>query len=458
MYIPDDNIIALSTPGGVGALAVIRFSGVKVINIADKLFSKNILNSEGYSLHYGFISHQQETLDEVMLSVFRAPKSFTGENMVEISSHGSPIVVNLIIEAFLSQPKVRLAEPGEFSLRAYQNKKIDLIKAESIADLIASESKAAHNIAINQLRNGFSKKMETLRQELVDFAALLELELDFGEEDVEFAKRDKLIALCKAIKIETETLASSFKYGNVIKNGIQTAIVGKPNAGKSTLLNCLLNDERAIVSNIAGTTRDTIEEKWTVDGVLFNLIDTAGLRENSTDEIEIIGIERTKKAIEKASLILLVIDGTDIDIEETNKTLKQLKTDSLLKVIPVINKADEISAVQKQQILARIEEPLFVAAKNADIDDLNKALQALAKTLNLESKNPMISNLRHLHALQNASAALDTVIKGIDNNQYIDQIASDLKEALFHLGAITGGSISADEVLSSVFSRFCIGK
>jgi len=458
MYISDDHIIALSTPGGVGALAVTRFSGADAIVIANKFFSKNILQAAGYSLHYGFISHQGETLDEVMLSVFRAPKSFTGENMVEISSHGSPIVVNLIIEAFLSHPKVRLAEPGEFSLRAYHNRKIDLIKAESIADLIASESKAAHSIAINQLRNGFSNNLENLRQELVDFAALLELELDFGEEDVEFAKRDKLIALCHSIKKETETLAGSFKYGNVIKNGIQTAIVGKPNAGKSTLLNRLLNDERAIVSNIAGTTRDTIEEKWVIDGVLFNLIDTAGLRENSTDEIEIIGIERTKMAIKKASLILLVVDGTDIDLDEVNTTLSQLRIDTILQVIPVINKADQLSAEQKQQINTAIDQPIFISASTAAIADLNKALQALAKTLNMESKNPMISNLRHLHALQNASAAIDTVIAGIESGQYIDQVASDLKEVLFHLGSITGGSISADEVLSSVFSRFCIGK
>ena len=312
MYQLNDNIIALSTPSGVAALGIVRLSGQDVVTKTSALFSKDIEDALGYSLHYGYLEDGDgQTIDEVMVSVFRAPKSFTGEDLVEITCHGSPVVIKLILDVFTNMSNVRLAEPGEFSLRAFMNKKLDLVKAESIADLIHSETEAAHKLAVNQLRNGFSTRLVTLRKDLIDFAALFELELDFGEEDVEFAQRDKLLELCQELQKEIIRLVNSFKQGNAIKSGIQTVIAGKPNAGKSTLLNALLDDNRAIVSNIAGTTRDTLEEKLNIKGVQFNLIDTAGLRDSTEDEIEQIGISRAKAAIKKANLILYLVDSSD---------------------------------------------------------------------------------------------------------------------------------------------------
>ena len=455
MYLLNDNIVALSTPAGQSALAVIRVSGEAVILEIDKLFSKDIVNAKGYSMHYGFISTvKNEALDEVIISVFRNPNSFTGENMVEISCHGSPVGVNLIVQELISLPNFRLAEPGEFSLRAFQNKKMDLVKAESIADLIHSESESAHKVAIHQLKEGFSSKLKSLRQELVDFAALLELELDFGEEDVEFAKRGALRELCSKIADELSKLIQSFKFGNAIKNGINTAIVGKPNAGKSTLLNALLNEERAIVSDIAGTTRDTIIEKLVIDGVQFNIIDTAGLRDNTEDKIEAIGIERTKNEIKKAELVIYCLDATE-NINSLQEEMKKVKMEN---THFFFTKEDLLTTQQRKGLLNAIDKVNFIAANNQNVDSLLKLLQQKASELSSLNAGSLVTNQRHLVALKGAEDGILQAIAGIDNQMYIEQVASDLKQALYYLGTITGGDIDANEVLGSVFSRFCIGK
>lgn len=453
MYRLNDNIFALSTPIGQAALAVVRISGSDAVFQINSLFSKNISNAKGYSMHYGFISTpQKELIDEVILSVFRAPHSFTGEDMVEVSCHGSPVIVKLLLETFGKIDSFRSAEPGEFSLRAYQNNKMDLIKAESIADLIHAESEAAHKVAINQLKDGISKTLVELRQELVDFAALLELELDFSEEDVEFAKRDALRQLCDKLLTEIEKLVGTFKYGNAIKEGINTAIVGRPNAGKSTLLNCLLEEDRAIVSHIAGTTRDTIKEKFTVNGIQFNLIDTAGIREQTEDQIEAIGIERARKEMLNAELVIYCIDSkTDpLEIENNFETSEN--------TFAFFTKSDQISEEQRRGLENKFDAIPFLSAKNNEIEPLTNLLKVKAEELSSMTSASLVTNQRHLEALQHSQSSLEQAITGIDNQMYIEQIAADLREALHFLGSITGGSIDANEVLGSVFSRFCIGK
>lgn len=457
MYQLNDNIIALSTPSGVAALGIVRISGKDAVSITNKLFSKNILNAKGYTLHYGYLEDQKgQTIDEVMVAIFRSPKSFTGEDLVEINCHGSPIAIQLILEEFTQIPEMRLAEPGEFSLRAFMNNKLDLVKAESIADLIHSETEAAHNLAVNQLRNGFSARLESLRKDLIDFAALFELELDFGEEDVEFAQRDKLLELCRALQIEIVRLVDSFKQGNAIKAGIQTVIAGKPNAGKSTLLNVLLDDNRAIVSDIAGTTRDTLEEKLNINGVQFNLIDTAGLRDETEDEIEQIGISRAKAAIEKAHLILYLIDSSG-SIEEIKKELNEINAE-VQKPHVIFTKADLLDQDKKNKLQQYSEDSLWISADSGDITDLMMLLEKQASVLNSFGNSSLVTNQRHLTALKSAQKALEEVIIGLENQKYAEQVASDLKQVIHDLGQITGGAISADDVLSSVFSNFCIGK
>jgi len=457
LYQLSDNIIALSTPAGTSALALIRLTGKDVQHIVADFFSKDISNALQASIHYGFLSDEGKTIDEVMVSVFWAPRSFTGENMLEISCHGSPIITQRIITTLIKDKRLRMAEAGEFSLRAFQNKKMDLVKAESISDLIAAASIAAQQIAANQLRNGFSSTLLDMRQSLVDFAALLELELDFSEEDVEFAKRDDLKKLCNELIANATMLSGSFKFGNAIKNGIQTAIIGKPNAGKSTLLNALLNEDRAIVSPIAGTTRDTIEEKFTINGVLFQLIDTAGLRDETQDEIEKIGIERTQKAMRQANVLILVLDATDKNAIDFYKQIKMQCIDKL-GFITLINKADLVDEKTLASIVNGLENGLAISANSKKIAVLLTELEKISEKLNHEAAQPMITNLRHYEALNNACQSLSKVVEGIENGAYLELVAADLKNALYHLGSISGGNIGADEVLTSVFSRFCIGK
>ncbi len=457
MYQLNDNIIALSTPSGVAALGIVRLSGQDVVTKTSALFSKDIEDALGYSLHYGYLEDGDgQTIDEVMVSVFRAPKSFTGEDLVEITCHGSPVVIKLILDVFTNMSNVRLAEPGEFSLRAFMNKKLDLVKAESIADLIHSETEAAHKLAVNQLRNGFSTRLVTLRKDLIDFAALFELELDFGEEDVEFAQRDKLLELCQELQKEIIRLVNSFKQGNAIKSGIQTVIAGKPNAGKSTLLNALLDDNRAIVSNIAGTTRDTLEEKLNIKGVQFNLIDTAGLRDSTEDEIEQIGISRAKAAIKKANLILYLVDSSDSRYEIAKELSNITASDPDVHV--VFTKVDLVDQEKREQLNQLSPASICISADQSDISELIQFLEEQAVELNSYGNSSLVTNQRHLSALQSANYALVEVIDGLENQKYAEQVASDLKQVINDLGQITGGTISADDVLSSVFSNFCIGK
>ena len=456
MYQLNDNIIALSTPSGVAALGIVRLSGQDVVTKTSALFSKDIEDALGYSLHYGYLEDGDgQTIDEVMVSVFRAPKSFTGEDLVEITCHGSPVVIKLILDVFTNMSNVRLAEPGEFSLRAFMNKKLDLVKAESIADLIHSETEAAHKLAVNQLRNGFSTRLVTLRKDLIDFAALFELELDFGEEDVEFAQRDKLLELCQELQKEIIRLVNSFKQGNAIKSGIQTVIAGKPNAGKSTLLNALLDDNRAIVSNIAGTTRDTLEEKLNIKGVQFNLIDTAGLRDSTEDEIEQIGISRAKAAIKKANLILYLVDSSDSRYEIAKELSNITASDPDVHV--VFTKVDLVDQEKREQLNQLSPASICISADQSDISELIQFLEEQAVELNSYGNSSLVTNQRHLSALQSANYALVEVIDGLENQKYAEQVASDLKQVINDLGQITGGTISADDVLSSVFSNFCIG-
>jgi len=457
MYQLNDCIIALSTPPGIAALGIVRISGKNAVERVNFFFNKDIGSAEGYSLHYGFLEDSKgATIDEVMLSVFRSPKSFTGEDLVEITCHGSPVVIKLILSTFTQIDDVRIAEPGEFSLRAFMNKKLDLVKAESIADVIHSETEAAHKLAINQLRNGFSSRLDTLRKDLIDFAALFELELDFGEEDVEFAQRDKLIALCEELQVEINKLIESFDQGNAIKSGIQTAIVGKPNAGKSTLLNALLQDDRAIVSNIAGTTRDTLEEKLNIKGVQFNLIDTAGLRDSTQDEIEKIGISRAKAAIKGAHLVLYLADGSESILLVKEELQKAKAAGELVQMI--WTKMDLVDEVKKKELGTLMPGSIFISAERGEVQELVTFLADKAIELNSYGSSTLVTNQRHLLALQLANTSLETVIDGLKNESYAEQIASDLKQVILHLGSITGGTISADDVLSSVFSNFCIGK
>ncbi|MFT4522751.1 MAG: tRNA modification GTPase [Bacteroidia bacterium] len=443
----DDTIAAPATPAGVSAIAVVRLSGKDAIAVANKVFSKNIADAKGYTLHFGTIRNQDVVIDEVLLTVFRNPTSYTGEDSVEISCHGSPYITRRIIDV-LTQNGARMAEPGEFTLRAFLNKKLDLAQAEAVADMIHSSSEAGLQMAISQMRGGFSSDIAALRQELIDFAALIELENDFGEEDVEFADRTRLTSLVETILLKINQLHSSFDSGNALKNGIATVLVGKPNSGKSTLLNALLNEERAIVSDIAGTTRDSIEEAFVLNGVQFRLIDTAGLRE-SEDVIEKIGVERTKNLMQKAELLIYLFDVKENSAEEVATEVYSLP--KIKHVLMVGNKADDTI-----QPIGYPESTLFISAKNKDISTLLEALKTVAENYAFGNET-MISNVRHAKALSDSSVALQAVLTAISTGLTGDLIALDIRQALFHLGLITG-EVTTEDLLDSIFTRFCIGK
>ncbi len=443
-----DTIAAPATPAGVSALALVRVSGPRAIAIVNLCFDKNIENAAGYTIHYGHIVDGDVRVDEVLLSIFKNPHSYTGEDSVEISGHGSPYITRRIIETLLKNG-ARTAEPGEFTLRAFLNQKLDLAQAEAVADMISSNSEASLQMALSQMRGGFSKDIAILRQELIDFAALIELENDFGEEDVEFADREGLKILLVKLLSKIEKLRSSFAAGNVLKNGINTVIAGKPNAGKSTLLNTLLNEDRAIVSDIAGTTRDTIEEMFTLNGIQFRLIDTAGLRD-STDTIEQIGVGKTKESMRNAELLVYLFN-----IQETTPaTLAEELTalPHISQTILVANKADLGSYNAKEWP----ENTVFISAKNKEIAPLVWQLEQLASNYELGNET-VINNTRHADALAKSSHALQKVLDGIDNELTSDMVALDIRQALYYLGLITG-EVTNDEVLDSIFTRFCIGK
>lgn len=456
-----ETICALSTAPGMGAIALIRLSGSDAATIFQKIFSKDISAIESHKAIHGWIVNKGEKIDEVVATIFRAPRSFTGETTVEIACHGSVYIQQKIIEALLENGAV-MASPGEFTMRAYLNGKMDLSQAEAVGDLIASESAAAHKQALHQMRGGFSKEIADLRERLIQFASLVELELDFAEEDVEFANRTQLIHLVTEITNVVEGLRKSFSLGNAIKNGVPVAIIGKPNEGKSTLLNALLNEERAIVSDIAGTTRDTVEDSATIGGIRFRFIDTAGIR-NTEDTIEKMGIARAWDKARAASIVLYMMDAVDTTREELEANLREIHEqliDGQYKLLIIANKIDKegFDANELAQRTAGLGEVIAISAKNkTNMDQLSNRLLELVESGKAHSGETIVTNARHYEALTKASAALADIRSGLDNGITGDFLAIDIRRTLYHLGEITG-QINADDLLHSIFSKFCIGK
>ena len=450
-----DPIVALATAPGMGAIAVIRVSGRGGIALTDKAFrGKDLCQQASHTAHFGaFLGMDDTVIDEVLVTVFTSPRSFTKEDVAEISCHGSEYIIRQILTR-LTELGARLARPGEFTQRAFLNGQFDLIQAEAVADVIAADSAASHRAALSQLRGGFSKQLKALRQQLIDFVALVELELDFGEEDVEFAKRDQLRGLMQTIRGMIRPLIESFVAGNVIKNGVPTVIIGKPNAGKSTLLNALLNEEKAIVSDIPGTTRDAIEADLYIEGIRFRLIDTAGLRA-TTDTIEAMGVARTRQQMENAALVLYLFDGTTTTPAQLREMIAEL-TQSGKPYLLVGNKADKTPADQRQCLTNN--PVIWISAKNDQIEALKTALSAQVRiNTAVQTDSAMVTNARHLQHLTATDEALARAIAAVDAGTSADWIAMDLRTALRELGELTG-EVTTDDLLESIFSRFCIGK
>ena len=458
-----DTICALATPNGVGALGIIRVSGNEALGIVNRCFEgKNITEVASHTVHYGFIKDGDEQIDEVMVSVFRAPKTFTTENSVEISFHGSPHIARKILEVLMKNG-ARMAKAGEFTMRAFMNGRIDLSQAEAIADVIASENEASRKVALNQLKGGISDEISVLRGDLLNFTSLIELELDFAEEDVEFADRTAMNMLLNRLEEKLNALMESFQYGNAIKNGVDVAIIGKPNAGKSTLLNALLMEERAIVSDIAGTTRDTIEELLHINGTAFRFIDTAGIRE-TTDAIEAIGVQRAKEKIATAKILLYLYDEWDATPEEVIGFVKEFWREDL-KVILLHNKIDLSKSNENEfdQILSKALIPEFtttiipISAKDqTGIETLKKELSSYVENLKTD-ESTVITNQRHFEALQKSLQSVRNVKTALTQSFHTELLAYELRYALEHLGEISG-EFTNDEVLGNIFSKFCIGK
>ena len=447
-----DTIVALATPAGVGAIGVIRLSGDRAIEIVNKVFlPKDLSVQASHTIHYGRIESAGRVYDEVVASLYIAPRSYTKEHVVEISCHGSPFIQESILQLFVEQG-ARFARPGEFTQRAFLNGAFDLAQAEAVADVIAADSAAAQNAALHQLRGGFSKELAALREELIHFASLIELELDFGEEDVEFADRQDLEDLVNQLLANIRPLVASFRTGNAVKNGVATVIVGKPNAGKSTLLNALLNEDRAIVSDIAGTTRDSLEDEWTLGGIKFRIVDTAGLRE-TTDVIEALGVERTQAWVKKAQVVIYMADATSetpAGFAAGVEALGQLD----IPVIKLLNKVDQISSTE----LAAFEDAIPISAKNrAGLNDLETALLNVVGLDQVSTSGTLVTNLRHYQQLLQTQETLEGVLSALKTGLTGDLIAQDLRYALHHLGEITG-QISNDDLLKNIFGKFCIGK
>ncbi len=449
-----DTIVALATPAGVGAIGVIRLSGDRAIEIVNEVFKpKDLSIQASHTIHYGRIESAGRVYDEVVASLYIAPRSYTKENVVEISCHGSPFIQESILQLFVEQG-ARFARPGEFTQRAFLNGAFDLAQAEAVADVIAADSAAAQNAALHQLRGGFSKELAALREELIHFASLIELELDFGEEDVEFADRQDLEDLVNQLLANIRPLVASFRTGNAVKNGVATVIVGKPNAGKSTLLNALLNEDRAIVSDIAGTTRDSLEDEWTLGGIKFRLVDTAGLRE-TTDVIEALGVERTQAWVKKAQVVIYMADATSetpAGFAAGVEALGQLD----IPVIKLLNKVDQISDLSAFQ--AAIPDLIAISAKNrSGLTDLESALLNVIGLDQVSTSGTLVTNLRHYQQLLQTQETLEGVLAALKTGLTGDLIAQDLRYALHHLGEITG-QISNDDLLKNIFGKFCIGK
>lgn len=487
-----DTIIALATPSGIGAIGVIRLSGPEAIAIVNEVFSgKDLSIQKTHTLHFGTIKDGDLVLDEVLVSLFIGPKSYTRENVIEISTHGSAYIIESIIK-LLIRKGARPANPGEFTLRAFLNGQLDLSQAEAVADLIASNSQASHQVAMQQMRGGFSHELQHLRDQLIHFASMIELELDFGEEDVEFANREDLKGLIYQINRILHRLIQSFEQGNVMKNGVPVVIAGKPNVGKSTLLNALLNEERAIVSEIAGTTRDTVEDEMIIGGINFRFIDTAGIRE-TVDIIEAKGVERTHEKIGQAKLIIYLVDPQQ-DVSEIGSQVEYLRGLGI-PFLTVVNKndlaapefvekvsgiryqvsggePDEVAKPRSQFLPSDLNEsdiplstfnfqlstPLFISAKNNEgIDSLKENILRIVNLHAINTDDVLVSNIRHLEALQKTEASLNRVLENIGNPVTSDFLAMDIKQALHYLGEITG-QVTTDDLLETIFSKFCIGK
>ncbi len=449
-----DTIVALATPAGVGAIGVIRLSGDRAIEIVNAVFKpKDLSTQPTHTIHYGRIESKGRVYDEVVASLYIAPRSYTKENVVEISCHGSPFIQESILQLFVEQG-ARFARPGEFTQRAFLNGAFDLAQAEAVADVIAADSAAAQNAALHQLRGGFSKELAALREELIHFASLIELELDFGEEDVEFADRKDLEALVNQLLKNIRPLVSSFRAGNAVKIGVATVIVGKPNAGKSTLLNALLNEDRAIVSDIAGTTRDSLEDEWTLGGIKFRLVDTAGLRETS-DVIEALGVERTQAWVKKAQVVIYMADATSETPDGLAAGVEALGALEI-PVIKLLNKVDQIADLSAFQ--SAIPDLIPISAKNRDgLNDLETALLNVVGLDQVSTNGTLVTNLRHYQQLLQTQETLEGVLNALKTGLTGDLIAQDLRYALHYLGEITG-QISNDDLLKNIFGKFCIGK
>lgn len=466
--ISQETIVALASPSGAGAIAVIRISGKDAIGIAEQVFQsvsgKSISKQKTHTIHLGHIVDEGKVYDQVLLSIFKNPHSYTGEDVIEISCHGSTFIQQQIIQLLLRKG-CKMAQAGEFTLRAFLNGKLDLSQAEAVADLIASDNEASHQIAMQQMRGGFSNEIAKLRAELLNFASLIELELDFAEEDVEFADRTQFKELLNRIEFVLKRLIDSFAVGNVIKNGIPVAIVGEPNVGKSTLLNALLNEERAIVSDIAGTTRDTIEDELVINGIGFRFIDTAGIRDTK-DVVESIGIKKTFEKIEQAQVVMYLVDSIQcsvLSLESLNIEIGKIKNQFPLKpVIVVLNKVDQLSQKELTNILAQLTtynlQPISISAKNKEgIEDLKNQLLSFVNTGALRNNETIVTNTRHYDSLLKALEEIQKVTFGLNSGLSSDLMAIDIKQALYYFGEITG-EVTNDELLGNIFANFCIGK
>jgi tRNA modification GTPase len=452
-----DTIVALSTASGKGAIAVVRLSGPDAITITDTIFyGKNLSQQASHTLHFGTIRDQDRIIDEVVVSLFKAPHSYTKENVVEISCHGSDYIVTQIIKLTLKHG-ARLAQAGEFTKRAFLNGQLDLAQAEAVADLIASDSRLAHEVAMSQMRGGFSDEIKKLRAQLIHFASMVELELDFSEEDVEFADRSALQQLIFQLQRLIRDLLKSFEFGNVIKNGVPVVIVGKPNAGKSTLLNVLLNEEKAIVSDVPGTTRDFIEDEINLNGINFRFIDTAGLR-HTTDKVEAIGVERTLKKVGEAALVIYLFDAGTTSPDQLRTETGTLQLTGTTRLLAVANKIDALPGFTLAPYKAIADTVAISAVNKTGIDELKDKLVQTVQTDSLDTANQtIVTNLRHYENLRQTYVALDDVLNGISSGITGDFLASDIRRALYALGEITG-EITTDDLLDNIFSKFCIGK